>query len=358
MKFFRDFLRQKVPKPGAETPAYYRNALTVSEHLLTVYFALSLLLFWHIGMHRIALPAVLLAAVVLAFMGIRRLNPRWNLFLYAAITLAWSGWYVYTFGWGSGSQHLLIPVLVFIFFDIYEPPWLKLVMFAALIACRMALFSWSLSHPALFELTHDQSILFQTVNSLNVFVIMALVCILFSSNTQATERKLRLDNQLLHREAGTDPLTQLPNRRALLDEINLFLQASPQAPFSVAIADIDFFKHVNDTYGHACGDYTLKSLADRFRELAGTDYRVCRWGGEEFCFFLPGKNLDEAAAAMTDVCIAVRRMPLHFEDNEFRITITIGVAENDFLSPMQAIVEEADRKLYIGKNSGRNQVVV
>ena len=73
---------------------------------------------------------------------------------------------------------------------------------------------------------------------------------------------------------------------------------------------------------------------------------------------MPGMNLDEAGVVMHDLCIAVRKMPLSFEGVDFSITITIGVSENDFHSPMDAILEEADRKLYIGKNSGRDQVVL
>ena len=169
---------------------------------------------------------------------------------------------------------------------------------------------------------------------------------------------MRIDNQELHKEAGTDPLTQLPNRRAMQNEIARTLEKSPDMPFSVAIADIDFFKKVNDTYGHNCGDYTLKVLADLFREKTeGKNFSVCRWGGEEFCFFMPYLNLDEAAQEMFSICAAVRRMPLSYEDVSFSITITIGVAENDFRSPMQAILDEADKKLYIGKASGRDQVV-
>lgn len=358
MKFLLDFLRQEVPKPGSEMPAYYKKALTVSEVLLAVYFALSVLLFRWITHRWLIVPIALLAAVVAMMFGTGRMGVRANLFAFLAIIVAWSGWVVHAFGWGCGAQHLLVPLLVMIFFDIYEPPWLKLVLFVGLIAFRMLLFNYSLGHTALYTLDRTQSIVMQSACSLSVFVIMACICILFSTNIQATERKLRLDNQELHKEAGTDPLTQLPNRRALLDEIDQYLAAMPGTAFSVAIADIDFFKRVNDTYGHSCGDYTLRQLSNLFKESAGTSYSVCRWGGEEFCFFFPEKNLDEAAFEMSAISAKVRRMPLSYEGIDFNIAITVGVAENDYRSPLQAIFDEADRKLYIGKASGRDQVVI
>lgn len=143
----------------------------------------------------------------------------------------------------------------------------------------------------------------------------------------------------------------------MLDSLNDFVAANPALPYSVAIADIDFFKKVNDTYGHPCGDATLKALAGLFMER-DAKYTVCRWGGEEFCFFLPGLNLDEAGVILHDLCNAVRKLPLRFGDAAFSITITIGVEENDFQSPPDVILEKADRKLYMGKVNGRDQVVI
>lgn len=357
MNFLLDFLRQKAPRPGSEAPAYYRNALAVCEQLLIIYFPLCFaLLGWLVGRWEIV-PVVMFAASLALLLGGRRIDMHANLVAYSAIPIAWTVWFIHSFGWGCSAQHLLIPLLLMIFFDIYQPPWLKIALFLGLITVRMALFSYSLSHTAVYPLEHTASIALQTLNSIVTFITLAGICILFSSNTQATERKLRIDNQTLHKEADTDPLTQLPNRRAMLDSIQLFLETNQSEPFSVAIADIDFFKTVNDTYGHNCGDYTLKTLAELFREAAGETFSVCRWGGEEFLFFLPLLNLDDALKEMSDLCAAVRKMPLRFEGVDFGITITIGVAENDFHSPIQAILDEADQKLYLGKASGRNKVV-
>ena len=358
MGFVRDFLKQKAPRSGKETPAYYRKALSISAGLFALYFLLSFVLFGLItGVWR-SLPLLALAAALFCMASLDRIGPRINLAVYTVIVVGWCYWYAHVFGWSAGVQHFLIPLLLLSFFNVYEPPWFKLLFCAGLLAFRMVLFGHTVTHPALCPLDDQGRMVLQVCNSVFLYVIMAVLCILFSTNLQATERQLRIDNQELHREADTDPLTQLPNRRALLDEINTFLKRNSDVPFGVAIADIDFFKSVNDTYGHNCGDYTLRTLSDKFREMAGDKYKVCRWGGEEFCFFMPGLNLDEAGAVMHDVCTAVKLMPLSFEGNDFTITITIGVAENDFHSPMERILEEADRKLYMGKNSGRDQVVI
>ena len=358
MHFLLDFFRKKAPRSGGEIPLYYRNALVIIQALLSFYFLASLFLFyWGTGRWE-WLPALLMAVTLGSAFYIGRIPLRLSLFVYVSAIFLWCGWYVRQYGWGCGGQHFLVPVIIMLFFNIYDPPWMKIVTFAITLAYRMLLFSYSINNEPIFALERGTAIAFQTVNSLMFFIMMACLCILFSSNIQETERKLRLDNQELHREAGTDPLTQLPNRRDMVTVIDRFQQASPGENFCVAIADIDFFKKVNDTYGHNCGDYTLRQLADLFRAHAGERYSVCRWGGEEFCFFLPMKNLDEAGGIMLDICNKVRHMALAFEGNEFKITITIGVEENDFNSPLSAILEKADQKLYMGKESGRDRVVV
>jgi diguanylate cyclase (GGDEF)-like protein len=197
---------------------------------------------------------------------------------------------------------------------------------------------------------------YQTLNTVAFFLMLACMSIVFSTSIQDTERQLRLKNQILYKEAGTDPLTGLPNRRAMIEQMEKFYKENNNQPFSVAIADIDLFKQVNDTYGHNCGDYTLVKLTELFVQHSMGRYSVCRWGGEEFFFFIPGMNLDEAGTLMEDLRCAVEKMRLEYEGHMFSITITIGVNEFDFASPFEDLLNAADEKLYKGKSTGRNRV--
>ena len=358
MNFLLNFLRQRAPKAGKDMPAYYRRALLANEILLAAYFALTCVMF-SIGMRRFEwVPLAMAAALAACRLSIGRINVRAATYAYSLVVVAWCAWHSATVGWSYGAQHLLIPMLMLFFFNIYEPPWVKLLAFLAVVTYRMCLFSLSFWYDGSYTgMSRGLLIAYQTVNSLTLFTILAVDFIVFSSSIQDTERQLRLMNQELHKEADTDPLTGLPNRRAILDVMEAFKAAEPDGQFSLAIADIDFFKKVNDTYGHNCGDYTLVQLADLFRRHAEGKFQVCRWGGEEFCFFLPGLNLDQAAQEMFDIHHAVRQMNLHFGDVDFHITITIGVSENDFQSPMDTLLEQADQKLYQGKLDGRDRVV-
>ena len=98
-------------------------------------------------------------------------------------------------------------------------------------------------------------------------------------------------------------------------------------------------------------------MTELFQNESANQFSVSRWGGEEFCFFLPECNIDDANLIMHRICLAVEHMKLEFEDHEFSITITIGIEENDFSSSLDQLLESADQKLYIGKSSGRNRVV-
>jgi len=358
MNFLSEFLHQEVPKSGGSMPAYYRKALFISEVILLAYFVASIaLLFISTGVW-LWPPVIITAVTAFCVLDMDHMSPRLNLVLFATLIGAWLTWFVHRFGWSAGSPNILVPILAMAYFNIYEPPLGKIFYFLGLVAFRVLLFAYSLRHTPAGVLEHTDTLVLQIVNSVIPLLILAIDFILFSSSIQASERELTINNQELHREADTDPLTSLPNRRAMLDEIEQFLKENPNGQFSVAIADIDFFKKVNDTYGHNCGDYTLKELATLFMECAADKYKVCRWGGEEFCFFLPGMNIDEAGREMTDLNIAVKKKKLHFDDVTFSITITIGVEENDFQSTMEQILDRADRKLYMGKVGGRDRVVV
>ena len=358
MDYLLEFLRQEVPKSGKEMPAYYRKSVRVCEAILAFFLLASIVLLALTAGMLEWVPIGIFACVIVCYLNTDRLSANKNLTYTTVIIVAWLTWFVYTFGWSAGSPNILIPLLSLAFFNIFISARGKIAYCLGLIAFRILLFAFSLRHTASDSLSASASLYFQILNSVIPFIILANNYVLFSSSIQASERQLTIHNQELHTEAGTDPLTGLPNRRALLEVVDDYLRYHPDSQFCVAIADIDFFKRVNDTYGHNCGDYTLKTLAKLFLDKAESKYTVCRWGGEEFCFFLPEQNLDDAGIVMHDLHTSVKKMPLHFGEIDFSITITIGMEENDFKSSMDELFNQADRKLYMGKANGRDQVVI
>lgn len=358
MKLFLNFLRQQVPKSGGEVPFYYQQSIRINDQMLAIYLFLSFLLISWATRRFFWLPILFQGLLLLKLYFQKRISVRLSLLAYTLLVFAWCWWYVVSFGWSQGGQHILTVLVLLVFFCLYEPPLMKLAYFLAIFAMRMYLFYYGTSHEALIALDSFSCFLMQMVNTSAMFLILASCCIVYSSNLQETERQLLLRNQQLKVQAETDPLTKLINRRGFLSLMNQYVQQDPQAMYCVAIADIDFFKRINDTYGHNCGDFTLQKLGTLFMERAAERYFVSRWGGEEFCFFFPNVNIDEAGQIVTDLLFEIRRTELEYEGKRFSITLTAGVEENDYRSPLPELIESADRKLYLGKQHGRNQIVV
>lgn len=158
----------------------------------------------------------------------------------------------------------------------------------------------------------------------------------------------------LSSQAYTDALTGLYNRRYASE----YFASHPfdQSVACVAILDIDDFKVVNDTYGHACGDETLRFLADLLVEnLRRTDL-VFRWGGEEFLLILNEVDLDQAQAILDKIRLRIADSPQTYQGISYRFTVTIGVALIDSQDIESSIVV-SDAHLYYGKRNGKNRVV-
>ena len=357
MKKLFEFFRQDVPKDRGEIN-YYHQSMKLTDQLLAIYFFLSFVMIFWATKRLMWFPLMVEAALLFNIFFLEKMSSRLSLLLHTVIVIAWFFWFMLSFGWGVGGQHVLILLILMVFFCLYETPFTKILYFLLILSVRMYMFLYTSAHEPLIVLDGFNAFCIQTLNTVCVFVILACCCIVFSSNLQEGERQLLLKNELLHTQAETDPLTKLINRRGLMEIMNCFVAANPQAMYCVAIADIDFFKRVNDTYGHNCGDYVLQTLSSLFMEHAAqSGFSVGRWGGEEFCFFFPDTNIDDAGRIVTDILVQVRKMPLEYEGKCFSITLTAGVEENDYRSPLHELIESADRKLYRGKENGRNQIV-
>jgi diguanylate cyclase (GGDEF)-like protein len=159
--------------------------------------------------------------------------------------------------------------------------------------------------------------------------------------------------------ALTDPLTGLFNRRQmnrrLQDEVQRFRRLGTD--FSVIIADVDHFKHVNDRYGHDVGDRVLLRLAQLFSEGLRAGDAVARWGGEEFLLLLPGTHSNAAQDVAQRLRIAAESRLGDIEGLGTRPTVTFGVATFAPCASLERCLKAADEALYRGKAEGRNRVV-
>ncbi len=161
--------------------------------------------------------------------------------------------------------------------------------------------------------------------------------------------------------AATDPLTQLGNRKFFDEKYsNIFhLSVQYRKNFSVAIADIDHFKKINDTYGHDMGDFVLQQVAQRFLANFRKTDLIARIGGEEFAFLLPETTRDNVRMVLERCRRGIETTTFQKPESDvaLKVTVSIGFASYpEDSDDMKVLFKTADTALYNAKNNGRNQV--
>ncbi len=154
-----------------------------------------------------------------------------------------------------------------------------------------------------------------------------------------------------------DPLTQLFNRRGCKKKLEYF--SENRMSYSVVMGDIDFFKKINDTYGHAAGDFVLTNVSTILKKCA-TEHSglAARWGGEEFLLVFPDLGLIETKAIVDDLLREIRNRSYSFDGSDIAVTMTFGISHSENGEKDDLAINRADKLLYDGKTSGRNKVMV
>ena len=200
---------------------------------------------------------------------------------------------------------------------------------------------------SVYEVEKNAAKIFWISNSL--IVLSFLIFYSSFSVRNIIESENRLNNM-----AHLDNLTKLYNRYYMMDKLENIESAENTA--FLAMIDIDDFKKINDIYGHNAGDYVLVHIADIMRSVC-KKCTVSRWGGEEFLILYEDK-IDKEKNVFEKLRKAIDSEKFVFDDQEIKVTVTIGLAEKINDGPIDKWVQAADEKLYSGKKSGKNKVVI
>lgn len=171
--------------------------------------------------------------------------------------------------------------------------------------------------------------------------------------------QLEIEHRIATDAARTDELTGLNNRRAFFERAEeiFALARRHQLPLCALLIDIDHFKRVNDTYGHAAGDQVLKAVAETLKSSLRESDLYGRLGGEEFAVLLPGTDSASAHLIAEKLRHAVQSMGVLNDRLVLRVTISIGLTEDDLHCPdLRSLLAIADAAMYQAKSKGRNQV--
>lgn len=285
-----------------------------------------------------------------------RNHTRKALIWYNVVTVAAVCFNVGLIGWNSGIQHFLFVLVLIDLIFTCRNRWNQCAVVLFLCVIRLALYFYCRMYATTIQLQIFYDIFLQVFTTVAVFFMLYLNGMMLARDSQIIERKLMKYNKELQRAANTDMLTKLWNRLFLMQYMEKKV-ASPDIFMSIAIGDIDFFKKVNDTYGHECGDEVLRTLAAVFKKEMEGHGVVARWGGEEFIFVFEGVNGDEAMMLLDHLQRVVRDTVINYEGLQLKVTMTFGLVEYDTKLRLDENINIADERLYIGKEEGRDRII-
>jgi len=258
---------------------------------------------------------------------------------------------VVVIGPGAGFQFYMIASVPVVFCNMRWPLSVKILQTILIalfyIVCDVVFPLWN----PIYRLDPHTAEMLRELNIIGTCATTAVVSYTLYLTIKQAEQRLR-------RLASTDVLTGLLNRRRITESIDKEHARCMRAfrPLSLIICDIDYFKMINDRYGHDVGDQVLKSIGKIFNTLRGYD-SVARWGGEEFIVMLPDTDHAVAMTVAERLRVGVAESIIIVDDAQIPVTMTFGVAQIEKDEPWQSALARADKALYRGKECGRNRVM-
>jgi len=175
-------------------------------------------------------------------------------------------------------------------------------------------------------------------------------------------KELEILQEQLKIQANRDPLTELYNRRYFsnIAKKSFNIANRYEQKLSILMLDLDYFKRVNDSYGHGTGDDVIVAISQKLRKLSRNSDIVARYGGEEFIVLLPRTSLEDARILAQRICDEIREIRVAISDDKsIKTTVSIGVCELSVKDEnIECLISRADCKLYEAKANGRNRVIV
>lgn len=201
-------------------------------------------------------------------------------------------------------------------------------------------------------------IFFTYINIIVGLSVTFLFSALFAIDVNSMQMRMESEQERLEDEASYDPLTHFLNRRSMDERLNHTHRNAiiNDIPYSLIMADIDHFKNFNDSYGHDCGDFVLQNISKIITAQIRSKDSACRWGGEEF-LILVNDGPEIAVEVANRIRSAIESYEFNYEGKTLHVTITLGVSGYYSSSKVKTLIEIADKRLYKGKENGRNQVV-
>ncbi|MCO7175379.1 GGDEF domain-containing protein [Sporolactobacillus kofuensis] len=260
---------------------------------------------------------------------------------------------IWVFGWEQGYYYYLLALVPIVFFARWHIS-LRIIVSLLLFSTTLSLFGYSHTHPPITRISNVMTLFMYVSNATATFIGAAYAAFFYKKYSEQMEKKLS-------KLANTDVLTGIHNRRSFeyLVKQQLAKHFKQMKPCVFIIFDVDHFKKINDSFGHAIGDAALQKVTDICRRSLHGDDLFGRIGGEEFAVFLANTTQIEAAHIAERIRKNIEGYTMKLErGTTFDLSVSIGItiphAKNDELSHL---MKRADQALYRAKREGRNRVV-
>jgi diguanylate cyclase (GGDEF)-like protein len=310
-------------------------------------------------LYRFGAAAVLGFYVLIRASKVLRILP-WHLAVLQALVALGCNVAAYSLSGPLRGASLMLLLVVIVFCTFSLRPRDTLALCAVAIGALGATMVWMVDHDPLRYPLDIETVHFglATASLLAVALLTGEMSKLRARLKQQKEELLAAV-ATIRTLATIDELTSLANRRHMNEVLVAEERRDPSSaqPVCIALLDIDFFKSINDRYGHAVGDAVLRTFAGTVRGELRCGDLLARWGGEEFLLMLPDTGLAEATLSLRRMAERVGAMRIDELDRELTITFSAGLVERSGREPFADTISRADRAMYVAKSSGRNQVI-
>lgn len=259
-------------------------------------------------------------------------------------------------GWDLGYSFYLIALCSLVYFCPYRNIYIPYYFAIGELLLFLILKIYMVNHTPLAPLTSLLAL--NVIYCLNAIACVAVILYAaYITNLSAlfTKKELLEKNKNLQKLLRHDELTQLYTRNYLTEKFNKAHKNSVSA--AVIMADIDNFKYINDTYGHACGDYVLFTVSTIMKTVCHANVDISRWGGEEFILIIYQQSKKEVLTSIQNLREAIAAYDFQFSGNDFHVSATFGISFTEEMAHLDDLIRLADERMYHGKKNGKNCVI-
>lgn len=337
----------RISKVHSTIMCVYFFALFVSvlftDHYVILYFCIPCFIFYLIG-----------------FINKKYLLHTKFLWINNFITMLYISCFIIIFGWDLGVQYYVFVLLVIQLTAGIIYTKLKGIHTVILLLLCILLYGYSLIHSPLYVLTYKETVYLQGIHFLAVFVSLFYCLKILIEDNKKTQNYIATIEKKLDRYVSEDALTGLINRRTMMNylgRVTDLRNLNGKNNICLAIGDVDYFGKINDRYGHDCGDFVLKQIANQLSLDMKDKGKIARWGGEQFILIFENATGEDAYYYLTRIQQHIRSVDFSWKDESISITMTYGLMEYNPDKGIDYCIVEADKKMFMGKESGKNTII-